>query len=41
MRASWSSADLRRNRTTQWLFGGRESEVMRRRIAVRFRESEG
>ena len=41
MRASWSSADLRRNRTTQWLFGGKESEVMRKRIAVRFRESDG
>jgi hypothetical protein len=41
MRASWSRADLRRNRTTQWLFGGRESEVMRRRIAVRFRDSAG
>ena len=32
MRASWSSADLRRNRATQWLFGGEEGEVMRSRI---------
>jgi hypothetical protein len=37
MRASWSSADLRRNRATQWLFGGKEGEVMRRGIAGRFR----
>jgi hypothetical protein len=37
MRASWSGADLRRNRGTQWLFGGKEGEVMRRGIASRFR----
>ena len=37
MRASWSGADLRRNRATQWLFGGKEAEVMRRGIAGRFR----
>jgi hypothetical protein len=37
MRASWSGADLRRNRATQWLFGGKEGEVMRRGIAGRFR----
>lgn len=37
MRASWSRADLRRNRATQWFFGGGESEVMRRGIASRFR----
>ena len=35
MRASWSSADLRRNRATQWLFGGSEGEMMRRGIADR------
>ena len=33
MRSSWSTADLRRNRATQWLFGGKEGEAMRRRIA--------
>jgi hypothetical protein len=37
MRASWSGADLRRNRATQWLFGGKEADVMRRGIAGRFR----
>ena len=37
MRASWSSADLRRNRETQWLFGVKEGEVMRSGIASRFR----
>jgi hypothetical protein len=37
MRASWSSADLRRNRATEWLFEGREGEVMRKGIARRFR----
>ena len=37
MRALWSDADLRRNRATQWLFGGKEGEVMRRGIAGRFR----
>jgi hypothetical protein len=35
MRASWSGADLRRNRATEWLFGGSEREVMRKRIASR------
>jgi hypothetical protein len=37
MRAGWSGADLRRDRATQWRFGGRESEQMRRRLASRFR----
>jgi hypothetical protein len=37
MRASWSSAELRRNRATQWLFAGLEGEVMRRGVAGRFR----
>jgi hypothetical protein len=37
MRACWSSADLRRNRATEWLFVGREGEVMRKGIASRFR----
>ena len=37
MRACWSSADLRRNRATEWLFGGREGDVMRKGIASRFR----
>ena len=35
MRAGWSAADLRRNRASQWLFGGREGELMRQRIATR------
>jgi hypothetical protein len=35
MRASWSGADLRRNRVIEWLFDGRESEMMRRGIARR------
>lgn len=35
MRASWSGADLRRNRATQWLFGGEEAEVMRKGLASR------
>jgi len=35
MRASWTSADLRRNLPTQWLFGGKEAEVMRRAILSR------
>jgi hypothetical protein len=37
MRSSWSSADLRRNRATQWLFDGKDGEVMRRGIASRLR----
>jgi hypothetical protein len=37
MRASWSGADLRRNRATEWVFDGKEGEVMRRGIASRFR----
>jgi hypothetical protein len=37
MRACWSSTDLRRNRATEWFFGGREADVMRRGIASRFR----
>jgi hypothetical protein len=36
MRASWSGADLRRNRATQWRFEGKEGEVMRKGIARRF-----
>ena len=36
MRASWSGADLRRNRATQWRFEGKEGEVMRKGIAGRF-----
>jgi hypothetical protein len=35
MRASWSGADLRRNRATQWLFGGEEAEAMRKGLANR------
>lgn len=35
MRASWSGADLRRNRATQWLFGSQEAEVMRQGLANR------
>jgi hypothetical protein len=35
MRASWSAADLRRNRAAQWVFGVREGEVMRKAIAAR------
>ena len=35
MRASWSGADLRRNRATEWLFGRNEGETMRRQIASR------
>ena len=35
MRASWSGADLRRNRAIEWLFDGREGEMMRREIARR------
>ena len=35
MRASWSSSELRRRLSTEWLFGGRESDVMRRGIASR------
>ena len=42
MRASWSGADLRRNRAAQWLFGGDDGEVMRRGITSRARhEREG
>jgi hypothetical protein len=37
MRAYWSGTELRRNRATQWLFGGEEGEVMRRVIASRLR----
>jgi hypothetical protein len=37
MRACWSTADLRRNRATQGLFGGQERDMIRRRIAGRFR----
>jgi hypothetical protein len=37
MRGIWSSADLRRSRATQWLFGGQEGEVMRKGVAGRFR----
>jgi hypothetical protein len=39
MRACWSSADLRRNRPTEWLFDGTEGDVMRRGIASRLRLS--
>jgi len=35
MRASWSGADLRRNRATQWLFDGQEAEAMRQGLARR------
>jgi hypothetical protein len=35
MRASWSSSDLRRSLATQWLFGGKEGDLMRRGIASR------
>lgn len=35
MRACWSGADLRRTRTTEWLFDAREGEVMRWGIASR------
>ena len=35
MRASWSGADLRRDQAMQWLFGGKEAEVMRGRISRR------
>jgi hypothetical protein len=37
MRAFWSTADLRRNRATQWLFGGKEGKAMRSGIASRLR----
>ena len=37
MRGSWSSADLRQNRASQWLFGGKEGVAMRNGIASRFR----
>jgi hypothetical protein len=39
MRASWTAADLRGNRATQWLFDGRESEAMRRGIAGRLHQT--
>jgi hypothetical protein len=35
MRASWSGAELRRNRATQWRFGGEEAAVMRKGLATR------
>lgn len=34
MRASWSGADLRRNRAAEWVFHREEGEAMRRRIAT-------
>lgn len=34
MRASWSGADLRRNRAAEWVFHRDEGEAMRRRIAT-------
>jgi hypothetical protein len=34
MRASWSGADLRRDSATQWLFGRKDGEAMRRRITT-------
>ena len=37
MRASWSGTDLRRSVPEQWLFDGREGDVMRRGIASRLR----
>ena len=39
MRASWSVADLRRNRTMEWLFDGKEGDAMRRGLAGRLRPS--
>ena len=39
MRASWSSADLRRNLALDWLFVGKEGEAMRRGIASRYARS--
>jgi len=35
MRASWSGADLRRNRAAEWVFHREEGEAMRRRIGTR------
>jgi hypothetical protein len=35
MRAYWSSTDLRRSPATQWLFGVKEADLMRNRIATR------
>jgi hypothetical protein len=35
MRASWSSTDLRRSLATQWVFDGKEGDVMRKGIASR------
>jgi hypothetical protein len=35
MRASWSRTDLRRSLADQWLFGGSDSDVMRKGIAGR------
>lgn len=35
MRASWSGADLRRNRAIQWTFDRSEAELMRQAIASR------
>jgi hypothetical protein len=35
MRATWSSADLRRNLALHWLFGSREGEAMRSELASR------
>ena len=37
MRASWTDEDLRRRVTNEWLFDGREGEVMRGAIANRLR----
>jgi hypothetical protein len=37
MRASWSSAELRRNLALHWLFGRKEGEAMRNEVASRSR----
>jgi hypothetical protein len=37
MRASWSGTDIRRRHATEWLFAGKEGDLMRRGIAHRLR----